>query len=103
MSQMGVAGVLELVGGILLTMGLFTRPVAVILLAEMIAAYFIAHLPQGPWPILNQGELALLYASAFLFLAGNGAGAFSLDSLLPVYPERDRRHVPGDRRSRVAA
>ena len=64
-SQMGLAGVLEFAGGALIVIGLFTRPLAAILLLEMLVAYLQAHLPQGPWPILNRGELALLYAGIF--------------------------------------
>ncbi|MGQ0649889.1 MAG: DoxX family protein [Gemmatimonadaceae bacterium] len=79
-SQMGLAGILETLGGGLLILGLFTRPVALVLLLEMVAAYFIAHLPQGPWPILNGGELALLYALIFAWLATHGAGPASVDS-----------------------
>lgn len=81
-SQMGLAGVLEFVGGALIVLGLFTRPVAIILIIEMIAAYFIAHAPQGGFPIQNGGELALLYALVFLMLAGAGAGPASIDRLL---------------------
>jgi putative oxidoreductase len=66
---MGVAGGLELVGGLLLVLGVFTRPVALILGGEMLVAYVIAHLPRGPVPLQNGGELALLYALIFLFLA----------------------------------
>ena len=79
-SLMGVAGLLELVGGLLLLVGLWTRPVAVVLAAEMVMAFFIAHVPRGGWPIQNGGELPLLYALAFVFFAGNGAGAASVDS-----------------------
>jgi len=81
-SQMGAAGVLELFGGLLLVLGLFTRPVAAILIVEMGYAFFTVHLPRGGSPMQNQGELALLYACLFLVLAGLGAGAFSLDDLL---------------------
>lgn len=81
-SQMGLAGVLEVFGGALIVLGLFTRPVAVILTIEMIAAYFIAHAPQGGFPIQNGGELALLYALVFLMFAAFGAGPASLDRLL---------------------
>jgi putative oxidoreductase len=80
MSQMGLAGVLEVGGGLLLVLGLFVRPVAVVLLVEMIAAYVIAHLPQGPVPVQNGGELSLLYALIFLFLAARGAGPVSVDA-----------------------
>lgn len=81
-SLMGLAGVLEVFGGLLILLGLFTRPVAVILALEMITAYFMAHLPQGPVPYLNGGELALLYLSVWIFLAGNGAGPWSLDRMM---------------------
>ncbi|MFB3819339.1 MAG: DoxX family protein [Candidatus Methylomirabilales bacterium] len=78
-SLMGLAGTLEFFGGLLVLLGLLTRAVALILAAEMGVAYAIAHLPRGGWPIENQGELALLYAAVFLFLAGNGSGPASLD------------------------
>ncbi len=81
-SLMGLAGVLEFFGGLLIVIGLLTRPVAVILAVEMIAAYFMAHAPQGGFPVQNGGELALLYALAFLFLAANGPGPWSLDGRL---------------------
>lgn len=79
MTQMGLAGVLELVGGALLVIGLFTRPVVVVLALEMIAAYFIAHMPRGLFPIENQGELALLYMLIFIHLAAVGPGPASVD------------------------
>jgi putative oxidoreductase len=79
MSQMGLAGVLETFGGLLLVIGLFTRPVALVLMLEMLAAYVIAHLPRGGWPIENGGELALLYALVFAFFATHGAGPYSVD------------------------
>ena len=68
-SKMGVAGGLELVGGLLLALGLFTRPVAFVLAGEMVIAYVTAHLPRGPVPLQNGGEVALLYALIFVFLA----------------------------------
>jgi putative oxidoreductase len=79
-SLMGLAGVLESGGGLLLVLGLFTRPVAVVLLLEMLYAFATVHLPRGGAPIQNGGELALLYGLTFAFLAGNGAGPASLDS-----------------------
>lgn len=85
-SQMGLAGVLEFFGGLLLVIGLFTRPVAIVLVLEMIAAYFIAHMPQGGFPVQNGGELALLYALVFLFLAATGAGPWSVDDQLARRP-----------------
>jgi putative oxidoreductase len=78
-SQMGLAGVLEFFGGLLILLGLFTRPVALVLAALMVAAYLIAHAPKSPWPILNGGELALLYLSVFLYLSVAGGGAWSVD------------------------
>ena len=90
MSQLGLAGVLEFVGGLLLIVGLATRPVAFILMCEMIAAYVIALLPRGGWPVQNQGELALLYAFIFAFLVGNGAGPVSIDQAVGA---RTRRTV----------
>jgi putative oxidoreductase len=81
-SFMGVAGLLELIGGLLILVGLFTRPVAFILAGEMAVAYFMQHAPGGFWPIVNKGELAVLYCFVFLYLAAAGAGPWSLDALL---------------------
>lgn len=78
-SLMGLAGVLEFFGGLLIAIGLLTVPVAVVLMLEMFVAYFMAHLPQGFWPIENRGELALLYAFVFMFFAAAGPGAFAVD------------------------
>lgn len=82
MSLTGLAGVLELVGGALLLIGLFTRPVAFILCGFMAVAYFMAHASQGQplVPMLNQGELAVLYCFVFLYFAVAGPGAWSLDA-----------------------
>jgi putative oxidoreductase len=82
-SLVGFAGMLELVGGVLLLMGLFTRPVAFILSGEMAFAYFIGHASQGSVlvPMLNRGELAVLYCFVFLFFAAAGPGAWSVDAL----------------------
>lgn len=68
-SLLGVAGVLELIGGALLAAGVLTRPVAVVLAAEMASAYVIAHLPRSVWPLENGGETALLFALIFVFFA----------------------------------
>ena len=76
-----VAGVLELFGGLLLLAGVFTRPVAFVLSGEMAVAYFTQHAPHGFWPIVNAGELALVYCVVFLYLAVVGGGAFSLERL----------------------
>jgi putative oxidoreductase len=83
MSLFGLAGVLELVGGVLLLIGLFTRPVAFILSGEMAVAYFMEHTKHGPWwaPLLNQGESAVLFCFVFLFFAAAGAGVWSVDAL----------------------
>lgn len=78
-SLFGLAGVIEIVGGILLILGLFTRPVAFILSGEMAVAYFMAHAPQNFHPILNQGESAVLFCFVFLYLVFAGPGAWSLD------------------------
>lgn len=79
-SMGGFAGILELIGGILVVIGLFTRPVAFILSGAMAIAYWYAHAPQGFYPLLNGGELAALYCFVFLFLACAGGGAWSVDA-----------------------
>lgn len=75
-----IAGVLEIVGGVLLAIGLFTRLVAFILSGMMAVAYFIAHAPQGFFPIQNGGELAIMYCFVFLYLVFAGPGAWSVDN-----------------------
>lgn len=82
MSVGGISGLLELVGGILLILGLFTRPTAFVLSGLLAVAYFMAHAPAGFWPILNRGELAALYSFVFLYLAFAGGGPWSLDALI---------------------
>jgi putative oxidoreductase len=77
----GAAGLLELVGGVLLVIGLFTRPVAFILSGMCAVAYFYSHAPRGFFPILNGGELAALYSFVLLYLAAAGGGAWSADAL----------------------
>jgi putative oxidoreductase len=81
-SLMGLAGVLEFFGGLLIIVGLFTRPVAFVLSGEMAFAYFMSHAPRALWPILNRGEPAVLFCFIFLFLAAHGAGRYSLDDLI---------------------
>ena len=81
-SQYGFAGAVEFFGGILIALGLATRPVSALLCLLMLAAYFVAHAGQNPWPVLNKGELALLYALIFAFFAANGTGRWSLDTWL---------------------
>lgn len=78
----GVAGVFELVGGILLAIGLFTRPVAFILSGLTAVAYFIAHAPQGFYPLTNGGELAALYSFVFFYIFFAGPGPISVDAML---------------------
>ncbi len=82
MSLIGFAGVLELVGGVLILVGLFTRPVAFILSGQMAVAYFMAHAPKNFLPILNGGELAVMYCFIFLYLWLAGGGSISLDAKL---------------------
>ena len=81
MSQRGLAGLIELVGGVLIALGLFTSPVAFIASGEMAVAYFQAHAPRSFWPIQNGGELAALYCFLFLYFAAVGSGKLSIDSL----------------------
>jgi len=78
----GFAGLLEFPGGILLMLGLFTRPTAFILSGEMCVAYFRSWAPRGFWPITNSGEICVILSFAFLWLAAAGAGPWSLDSLI---------------------
>ena len=75
------AGTIELLGGILLVLGLFTRPAAFIMSGEMAFAYFISHAPRNFFPILNGGDGAVLYCFIFLYFAFAGAGPWSLDAL----------------------
>lgn len=81
LSLVGIAGIIELVGGALLVVGLFTRPAAFLMSGTMAAEYFIGHAPQGqvPFPLLNGGEAAVLYCFVFLFIAAAGPGAWSID------------------------
>jgi putative oxidoreductase len=80
-SLMGFAGILEFFGGILILLGLFTRSTAFILSGHMAFAYFMAHAPKGFLPIINKGELAVLFCFVFLYLCAVGAGSWSLDEL----------------------
>ncbi len=82
MSLSGIAGLMELVGGLLIVFGLFTRPVAFLLSGEMAFAYWISHGPRNWAPLINQGELAALYCFAFLYLAFAGGGPWSADAAL---------------------
>lgn len=81
-SLLWVAGGLEMVGGLLILVGLFTAPVAFILSGQMAVAYFMVHFPQGSLPIRNGGELAVLYCFVYLYLCIAGAGPLSVDALV---------------------
>ena len=81
-SEFWVAGLIETVGGALIILGLFTRPVAFILCGEMAVAYFKSHFPRGFWPIRNGGELAVLFCFLFLYFFVAGPGPISLDRLM---------------------
>jgi len=81
LSQMGIGAVLEVFGGGLMLIGLFTRPVAFILSGEMAVAYFQFHAPQGFWPIVNGGTDAVLYCFVWLYFSAAGAGPWSLDAM----------------------
>ena len=79
-SLSGVSGVLELAGGLLMVLGLFTRPVAFLLAGEMAVAYFIGHAPKGVFPMLNGGDAAILFCFVFLYFAAAGGGIWSVDA-----------------------
>ncbi len=81
-SMSGVGGVFELIGGVLIILGLFTRPVAFLLSGEMAIAYFWAHNPRSFFPIINLGEAAILFCFVFLFIAAAGPGPWSLDAMM---------------------
>jgi len=80
LSQIGMAAVMEAVGGLLLLVGLFTRPVGFLLSGEMAVAYFQGHAPQGFWPVLNQGTPAALFCFLWLYVSAAGPGPWSIDA-----------------------
>jgi putative oxidoreductase len=80
LSLYGIQGCLEVVGGLLIIFGLFTRPVAFILAGDMAVAYFYSHFPRGFFPALNGGDAAILFCFVFLYLAAAGAGPWSVDA-----------------------
>ena len=82
MSMPWIAGIIELVGGLLIMIGLLTTPAAFLASGEMAFAYFMMHQPKGTWPIQNQGELAALYCFAFLYIAARGGGLWSADAAM---------------------
>ena len=91
MSEMGIGGLLELLGGLAILLGFFTRPVAFILAGEMAVAYFQFHFPQSFFPTTNMGTPAILYCFLFLYLMVAGPGSWSIDAMLArrVTPSRD--------------
>jgi putative oxidoreductase len=93
----GLQGILEFAGGMLLLVGLFSRPVAFILSGDMAVAYFMAHFPKSFLPILNGGDLAVLYCFVFFFLWLAGPGPWSIDALIrsPIRPREAERPLPG--------
>ncbi|MHC2991828.1 DoxX family protein, partial [Pontibacter sp. HJ8] len=90
-SMMGVAGIIELVAGLMIAIGLLADWAAFIASGEMAVAFFMAHVPQGWNPLLNQGEMALLYCLLFLYMAARGAGIWSVDAAM-----RRGRRAEGD-------
>jgi putative oxidoreductase len=80
MSLLGVQACLEVVGGVLIVLGLFTRPVAFILAGDMAVAYFMAHFPRNFFPAVNGGDAAILFCFVFLYLAAAGGGVWSIDA-----------------------
>jgi putative oxidoreductase len=80
MTQVGIGGLLEAVGGLLLLVGLFTRPVAFVMAGEMAVAYFQFHFPASVWPTINQGVAAILYCFVWLYISAAGPGPWSIDA-----------------------
>jgi len=103
-SELGIAGMLEVCGGIAMVFGLLTRPIAFVLAGEMAVAYFQAHFPRSVFPTVNNGVPAVLYCFLFLYFAFAGAGAWSIDALIArmattSLPFGERRTLSfGDRR-----
>ncbi len=81
-SRAGVAGIVEFFGGALISLGLYTPWIALVASGQMAFAYFIAHYPQGIWPVTNGGEPAVLYCFVFLYFASRGSGPLSLDRII---------------------
>ncbi len=90
MSQLGAAGILETFGGLAIVLGLFTRPVALILSGEMAVAYFQVHFPHSYFPSMNGGQDAILFCFTYLYFAFVGGGAWSIDTLIA----RSKRETP---------
>ena len=100
-SLFGLAGILEVFGGLLLLVGLFTRPVALVLSGEMAVAYWMAHAPQSVFPVSNGGDAAILFCFVFLYMVFAGPGAWSIDALRSATPEPEpaTAELPAHRRS----
>jgi putative oxidoreductase len=98
MSQAGIGGMLEVVGGLLIKLGLFTRPVAFVLAGEMAVAYFQFHFPQSFFPTTNMGTPAILYCFLFLYFVFAGAGEWSVDAMIA----RRRRGAQSPRAEKYA-
>jgi putative oxidoreductase len=82
MSLLGLASMIEMIGGTAVFLGLFTRPIAFLLAGEMAVAYFTSHAPRGFWPLVNRGEPAVFFCFTWLYFSAAGAGPWSLDALL---------------------
>ena len=91
-SLMGLAGIIEFVGGLMIAFGFLTSWAAFIASGEMAVAFFMAHFPQGPNPLLNKGELAVLYCFLFLYMAARGSGIWSIDAAMGRGRVTDARH-----------
>lgn len=91
LSLLGLASVIEIVGGTLLFLGLFTRPIAFVLAGEMAVAYFMNHVWRGFWPLVNRGEPAVFFCFTWLYFAAAGAGPWSVDALREPSGKRARR------------
>jgi putative oxidoreductase len=92
-SQFGIGGLLEVIGGLAVMLGLFTRPVAFVLAGEMAVAYFQFHLPQSFFPTVNMGVAAVLYCFLFLYFTFAGAGPWSIDALI-ARSKHGASHIP---------
>jgi putative oxidoreductase len=92
-SLMRLAGIIEFVGGLLITVGFLTSYAAFIASGHMAVAYFMAHAPRGFWPIQNDGELAVMYCFIFLYIASRGAGVWSIDNARNIPWRRTRRRI----------
>jgi putative oxidoreductase len=92
-SLMGLAGCIELVGGLLIALGILTNFAAFVASGEMVFAYFMQHFPRGFWPIQNGGELAVLYCFLFLYIAANGAGVWGVWRRRPFAPTTPADHT----------